>query len=121
MATLTPTFTLTSTDVTSDTLSITSTDSLSVTASTNISRKSIATGSAQDVLASNSSFTYLYLKVISSTDSAAFVQIKLGGDVKIKLRVGEFAFLPIYSSQAVQAEATTAACVLEYAQYIANV
>ena len=121
MATLTPTLTLTSSDVASDTLSITSTDSLDVTASTNISRKSIATGSAQAVLASNSSFSYVYMKVVSSSNSASWVQVLLGGDAKMKIRVGEFAFFPLYSSQAITAEAQTAACVVEYALFVANV
>ena len=39
----------------------------------------------------------------------------------IKLLPGEFAFFPLYSSQAITAEAQTAACVVEYAQYVANV
>jgi|TARA_R100000084_G_C4618075_1_gene131673 hypothetical protein len=121
MATLTPTFSLTSTDVSSDSLSLTTTDTLSVTASTNVSRKSIATGSAQSVLGSNSSFSYVYLKVISSTNSASWVQVLLGGDAKFKVRVGEFLFIPLYNSQAITAEAQTAACVIEYAQYVANV
>jgi hypothetical protein len=120
MATLTPTFTLTSSDVSSDVLSITTTDTLTVTgATTNISRKSIATGSAQAVLASNSSFSYVYLKVVSSTDAAAWVQVLLGGDSKMKIRVGEFAFIPLYSSQAITAEAQTAACVLEFGAWTA--
>ena len=121
MANITPTFTLTSSDVTSDTLSITTTDSLAVTASTNISRKSIATGSAQAVLASNGSFSYVYIKVVSSSNSASWVQVLLGGDAKMKMRVGEFAFFPLYNSQAITAEAQTAACVVEYAQFVANV
>lgn len=121
MASITPTFSLTSTDVASDALSITTTDLLSVTGSTNISRKSIATGSAQSVLASNSSFTYVYFRVVSSSNSASWVQVLLGGDAKFKVRVGEFRFIPLYNSQAVTAEAQTAACVVEYAQYIANV
>ena len=118
MATLTPTFTLTSSDVSTDALSVTTTDSLTVgAAGTNISRKSIATGSAQAVLASNSAFSYVYMKVISSSNSAAWVQVLLGGDAKFKVRVGEFLFIPLYNSQAITAEAQTAACVVEYGQW----
>jgi hypothetical protein len=114
MATLTTKLTLSSNDTLSDPLNLTCSDSLSVTNPTELSRKSIATGSAQDVIASNSAFSYVYLKVISSTNDAAWLQVKLGGDAKFKIRVGEFAFFPLYNSQAITAEAQTAACVVEY-------
>ena len=118
MATLTPTLTLASTDYGSDALNFTVTDSLTTgEPTTGVSRQSIATGSAQDVLASNSAFSYLYIKNASSTDGAAFLQIKLGGNAVIRLDVGEFAFVPMYSGLTVQAEAYTAACVLEFAQF----
>ena len=115
MATLKPTLTITNADSTTDALSITSTDTLTVTKpAVNTARTSIATGSAQALIPSNSSDSYVYLKAVSSTDAAAFLQVKLGGDAKLKMRVGEFAWLPLYSSQAVTAEAYTAAMVVEY-------
>ena len=118
MATLTPTLTLASTDYGSDALNFTVTDSLTTgEPTTGISRQSIATGSAQDVLASNSAFSYLYIQNISSTNAAAFIQVKLGGNAVIRLDVGEFALVPMYSGLTVQAEAYTAACVLEFAQF----
>ena len=118
MATLTGKLTLTSNTATSDALNLTVTDVLTVgEPTTGISRKSIATGSAQDVLATNSAFSYVYIKNSSSTNAAAWLQVKLGGDAKIRLDVGEFAFIPLNSSQTVQAEAQTAACIIEYAQF----
>tara|TARA_R100001440_G_scaffold55935_1_gene75789 strand:+ start:623 stop:988 length:366 start_codon:yes stop_codon:yes gene_type:complete len=118
MATLTPSLTLTSTDYGSDSLSFTVTDNLSVTPpTTGVSRQSIATGSAQDVLASNSAFSYIFIRNASSSNAAAFLQIKLGGNAVIRLDVEEFAFIPIYSGLTVQAEAYTAACVLEFARF----
>ena len=118
MATLTPTLTLVSTNATSDSLSVTATDSLTIgEPTTGLSRQSIATGSAQDVLASNSAFSYIYIKNASSTNASAFLQIKLGGNVVIRLDVEEFAFVPMYSGLTVQAESYTAACVLEFAQF----
>ena len=118
MATLTTKLTLTSSDAVSDALNVTVTDSLSVgEPTTGMSRKSIATGYAQDVLATNSSFNYVYLKNASSSNAAAWLQVKLGGDAKLRLDVGEFAFFPLYNGQTVQAEAQTAACVIEYAQF----
>ena len=118
MATLKPTLSLVSTDFSSDSLSFTVTDNLTTgEPSTGLSRQSIATGSAQAVLASNSAFSYLFLKNASSTNAAAFLQIKLGGSAVIRLDVEEFAFVPMYSGLAVEAEAYTAACVLEFAQF----
>ena len=117
MATLTTKLTLTSTTAMSDALNVSVTDVLTTANPTEFSRKSIATGSAQAVIASNSSFSYVYLKNISSSNAAAWLQVLLGGDAKMRLDVGEFAFVPMYSGLAVKAEAYTAACVLEYAQF----
>ena len=119
MATLTTTLTLSSDadDVLTDALSVSVNDSLTVANPVEFSKKSIATGSAQAVIASNSSFSYVYFKVVSSTNTAAFLQVKFGGNHILKLRVGEFAFMPIYNSLAVTAEAYTAACVLEYGAF----
>ena len=114
MATLTAKLTLSSTTVLTDTLNSTTTDTLTVTNPTEFSRKSIATGSAQSVIASNSAFSYIYLKVVSGANTTDWVQVLLGGDAKLKMRVGEFAFLPLYNSQAITAEAQGGACVVEY-------
>jgi len=85
-----------------------------------ISRKSIATGSAQDLIASNSAFSYTYLKVDSGANATDWVQVKLGGVALLKMRVGEFAFFPLYSGVAITAEAQGGACVVEYAQWSAT-
>ena len=114
MATLKTTLTLSSNDAMSDVLSVTVTDRLATTNPTEFSRKSIATGSAQSVIASNSAFSYVYLKVISGANSTDWLQVLLGGDAKLKIRVGEFAFLPLYNAQAITAEAQGGACVVEY-------
>ena len=114
MATLKTTLVLSSNDAMSDVLSISVNDTLAVTNPTELSRKSIATGSAQAVIASNAAFSYVYLKVISGANSTDWLQVLLGGHAKLKMRVGEFAFLPLYNAQAITAEAQTAACVVEY-------
>ena len=115
MATLTPTLTLTSSDTTGDSLALSATDALTVAnPAVNVARTSIATGSAQTLIPTNSAFSYIYIKVESSANAAAWVQLKLGGSAVSKLLIGEFMFLPIYSSLAVEAEAQTAACVVEY-------
>lgn len=114
MATLKVGLTLNSNDALSDVLSVTVNDTLTVTNPTELSRKSIATGSAQSVIASNSAFSYVYLKVISGANATDWLQVLLGGDAKLKIRVGEFAFLPLYNAQAITAEAQGGACVVEY-------
>jgi len=115
MATLTAKLTLTSSDTGTSALDASTTSALTVALpSSNISRQSIATGSAQDIIPTNSSFSYIYLKNVSGTGTDPWVQIKLGGDAKIKLRVGEFVFLPLYNSQVVSGEAQVGACTVEY-------
>ena len=114
MATLTTKLTLSSSDALTDATSITVTDTLAVTNPAELSRKSIQTGSAQSVIASNSAFSYVYLKVVSGANLTDWLQVLLGGDAKLKIRVGEFTFLPLYSGQAITAEAQGGACVVEY-------
>ena len=118
MATLTPTLALTSTDASSDALSLSVTDNLDIAEPIiNLARKSIATGSAQSVLAANSSHSHVYLKVASSSNAAAYVLVQMDGNTVMKLRVEEFAFFPFKDNITLTAEAYTASCVLEYAQY----
>tara|TARA_Y100000593_G_C4109616_1_gene237287 strand:+ start:75 stop:437 length:363 start_codon:yes stop_codon:yes gene_type:complete len=115
MATLTPTLTLTSSTTSTDELSLSTTLDITVANPiVDVARVSIATGSAQSVIASNSAFSYVYLKVISGANSTDWVQVLLGGDAKFKIRVGEFAFFPLYNAQAITAEAQGGACVVEY-------
>ena len=114
MATLTTKLTLSSSDTLSDALNVTITDSLSVTNPIEFSKKSIATGSAQSVIASNSAFSYVYLKVISGENSSDWLQVKIDGNVVAKIRVGEFMWVPLSASLAITAEAQGGACVTEY-------
>jgi len=88
MATITPTLTLSSTDALTDALSITTTDDLTVTNPSEFSRKVVATGSAQTVIASNSSFSYVYLKVVSGANSTDWAQVLLGGHAKTIIIIG---------------------------------
>jgi hypothetical protein len=115
MATLTTKLELSGANLTSDALSISVTDVLAVTNPTvPMARLSIATGSAQTIVPSNSAFSYVYVKVISGTNATDWVQVKFGGNVVSKMRVGEFLFLPIYNATVVQGEAQGGACIVEY-------
>ena len=101
MATLTPTLSFSSSDTSSDTLSFSVSTNLTVTAPTiDVARTSIATGSAQALIASNSAFSHVY--------------IKIDGNVVFKIRVGEFAFFPLYNALAITAESYGGATSVEY-------
>ena len=118
MATLSITQTLSCADCGTDVLSISNTDSLTVQAPmTNNSRVSIATGSAQSLIPAITPYSYIYIKVISGANASDFVQVLIGGSANIKMRVGEFMFVPIYNNKAVTAEAYGGACVVEIGQW----
>lgn len=116
MATLNATIKLVSSDVSSDeSLNLTTTDALSVgLPSANLSRMSVATGSAQEIIAANSAFSHVYVKNTEGTNATDFVQIKIGTAAVIKLMVGEAFFAPIYSSLAVAGESYGGACKVEF-------
>ena len=116
MATIDVTLKLTSSTVSSDeSLNLTTRDSLEVTEpSANLSRMSVATGSAQTIIASNSAFSHVYVKNTTGTNTTDFVQIKLGSAAVIKLMVGESFFAPIYNGLEVAGEAYGGACKVEF-------
>tara|TARA_R110002020_G_scaffold33491_1_gene101915 strand:- start:9483 stop:9851 length:369 start_codon:yes stop_codon:yes gene_type:complete len=116
MATLNATIKLVSSDVSADeSLNLTTTDALSVGVPTsNLSKMSVATGSAQTIIASNSAFSHVYIKNTLGTSATDFVQIKLGSAAVIKLMVGEAFFAPIYSGLEVAGEAYGGACKVEF-------
>ena len=117
MATLTPTLTLTSTDATSDALSITVTDSLTVTApSINLARISlVGDAAATAILTDNATTTYVYLKNTDGTN-----HIKYFNDTDDGFGIlwpGEFAFFAVIDAEGLKVSANNAACVLEYAYW----
>jgi len=115
MATLTPTLTLTSSDVMTDTLSLSTTDSLTISGDVvGISRVALSTGDL--TLLANGTYTksYVYLK---NTDGSIAMDIDFGSTLSIQLAAGEFAFFPWESSQDVVAKAASGTPVLEYALF----
>ena len=118
MATLTPTLSFSSSDTSSDTLSFSVTTNLTVGAPTvDVARTSIATGSAQALIASNSAFSYAYIKVVSGANTTDFLQVKIDGNVVFKIRVGEFAFFPFDYCGDIVAQATAAGQTLEFFRF----
>ena len=114
MATLTPTLTLSSTDGTSDALSITVTDSL--TSANDVVQKRIATSTTAAVFLTAAEYgkSYLYLKNLS-TASAERIDIRAttGGTDIIQLGAEEFCFMPWAGAHDLAYDAASGTPVLE--------
>jgi len=121
MATLTAILKLTSTDATTDSLSLSVSDSLSVEAPlSGPSRLSVGTSSAVNILTSggNTAKTYVYAKNLDATN---FVELKDdSGNTLIELGPGEICFLPVQGGAGLEAQADTAACEIEYGFWTAQ-
>jgi len=114
MATLNATLTLASTDITSDTLSMTVTDSLSVTKDViTPSKIQLSTG---DLTLHATSYTksYVYFK---NLDSSINITVSFGTQVSLELGALEFAFLPWSGAGAVVVAAASGTPYLEYALF----
>jgi len=102
MATLTPTLTLASTDISSDTLSFSVTDSLTVAAPLVGISKINATATASDsvIVPPATAVAYLYVRHTGTTDgstaTAQLVDLEESGDNEpfARLGAGEFLFMP---------------------------
>tara|TARA_R100001082_G_C4247310_1_gene109966 strand:- start:188 stop:547 length:360 start_codon:yes stop_codon:yes gene_type:complete len=93
MATLTPTLTLTSSNLTSDSLSVSVTDSLTVSGDVIQKRIDTSTTSTKFYEADDYGKSYIFLKNIDATDSI-IIEKSDGGDEFLNLGPGEFAFFP---------------------------
>jgi hypothetical protein len=107
MATLTPTLTLASTDISSDTLSFSVTDSLTVAAPlVGISKiVATATGNQSVIIPASTAIAYLYIKHTGTTDgstaTARQVDVEFTSDEAIaRLSAGEFLFMPVHHAEA---------------------
>ena len=112
MPTLTPTLTLTSTDVTSDELSFSVTDTLSIAQKVvNISRVTTSTSDLTLFASGTYSRSYVYLK---NTDSSIAMDIDFGSTASFNIKPGEFAFFPWHASQNIVVAADSGTPILEY-------
>ena len=115
MATLTPTLTLNSTDVTSDVLNFSVTDSLSIDKKVvNLSRVTTSTGDLTLFASSSYSRSYVYLR---NMDGSIAMDIDFGSTASFNIKPGEFAFFPWHASQNIVVAADSGAPVLEYALF----
>jgi len=126
MATLTPTLTLTSTDITSDLLSFSVTDSLSITAPhIGLAKTSVSTTGANNIIqpATDGQTYYVYVKHTGVDANGSTVtttmNVELTGDVVVgKLSAGEFMWMPVGGhSLGVQLQASSGTIVAEYAYF----
>tara|TARA_R110002012_G_scaffold294554_1_gene490754 strand:- start:118 stop:516 length:399 start_codon:yes stop_codon:yes gene_type:complete len=127
MATLTPTLTLTSTDISTDSLALSVTDSLTVVApSQSVSRiNATATGGDNIIIPASTAISYLYVKHTGTTDgstgTAQLVDLEFTADniAFARLGAGEFLFMPFNNagaSDGVQLQVAHASVVqMEYA------
>ena len=116
MATLTPTLTLASTDLTSETLNLSVTDSLTISKAVQFKRIATSTTSTSFAAAADYTKSYVYLKNTSSNSSEIITIEKAdSGDEYMFLGAGEFAFFPWASSVALFADSASGTPVLEVA------
>ena len=109
MATLTPSLSLTmdysSVGTTTGSLIVSVDDSLTTTSPhINLARKTVATGSASELIPSNSSTMYIYIKAVSGENATDFLQVKIGSYAVMRLSVREFLFVPVYNGYAINTE-----------------
>lgn len=123
MGTVSGTLSLSSSDLLSDTLSMSVTTSVSANHTTGLARRPItstAVGSAsgQVTLYTGDDFAataYLYIKNTDTTATDYIYVYKDGGtDNLLKLAGGDFAFLPLIADDTLKAWATTSGTVVEF-------
>ena len=117
MATLTPTLTLVSTDISSDALNFSVSDTLTIAAAgpnQGLTRQTITTDDNQELVdEAVSGIRYFYAKNIDTTN---FIILQTTASVQYaRLSPGEFCFFPINDGAGLEARADNASCVLEFA------
>ena len=125
MATLSTTLTLSSTDVISDTLSMTVTDSLSVTTPIKaLSKKAVAAGGGGNtvLIPSSAGIKYAYIKHTgkqsdNSTATTNNLIINFGGTAGLSLGPEEFAFFPAQASTEITGISSSSHTVLVECAY----
>ena len=127
MATLTPTLTLASTDLSSDELNFTVTDSLTTGQDYRaLARTTVSTTGANNIIqpTTDGQTYYLYVKHTGTTDGSTAttetLNLELTGDVVFgKLAAEEFCFIPIGGhSLGIQLQASSGTIVAEYAYFV---
>jgi len=125
MATVTTKLTISSSDLTSQSLSLNLNKSISATATTGLARKAITstdkgTASGQVTIHTAADFTapaYVYVKNTDTTTTdhvIVYDATTSGNPILLKLQGGEFAFLPANNSIDLKAYAVTSGTIVEF-------
>ena len=115
MATLIPKLSIKSQDYLTDPLDISTTCRIDVIADPKeFGRRLITTASSITLMATNASYSYLYIKVMSGTNKTDYITVTIGDLFNVKIRITEFLFLPLDSSDSVKVQATGGSCKVEY-------
>ena len=128
MPTLTPTLTLTSSDITSDELNFSVTDSLTVTApSQSLSTVVADTTGANTILkAASSAVTYIFIRHTGTTDGSTgtsqLLALENTDDTQFgSLKAGEWCFIPHLSgSLGIQLQSASGSIQAEYGYWTAS-
>jgi hypothetical protein len=113
MATLTPTLTLVSTDVSTDEINFSVTDSLNITKNVISPSKIKLTTSDLEIGPTTYGKSYVYLK---NTDDTIAINIEVtNGNSTMQLAAGEFAFFPWTGAAGIVAFSASGTPYLEYA------
>ena len=127
MATITAKLTLTSSDISSDSLNVAVTDALTVGFPANgVSQPSVTTTGANNIIqpATDGQTYYVYVKHTGTSDGSTSttetLNVELTGDTVFgKLAAGEFCFLPVGGhSLGVQLQSSSSTIVAEYAYFV---
>ncbi len=113
MATLTPTLTLVSTDISTDEINFSVTDSLNITKNVISPSKVKLTTSDLEIGPTTYGKSYVYLK---NTDDTIAINIEVtDGNSTMQLAAGEFAFFPWTGAAGIVAFSASGTPYLEYA------
>ena len=115
MATLIPKLSIKSDDYLTDPLDITTRYAVDTIADPKeFGRTTVTTSATSTIMASSTLHSYLYIKVVSGTNTTDSITVTIGLLAGVKIRVTEFLFLPINSLTVITAKATGGACKVEY-------
>tara|TARA_R110000765_G_scaffold275274_1_gene373633 strand:- start:627 stop:998 length:372 start_codon:yes stop_codon:yes gene_type:complete len=115
MATLIPKLSLTSQNSLTDPLNLETTCRIDViTDPKEFSSRSIPTASTTTLMPTNSLYSYFYIKVLSGAAKTNYITLTVGSIFTTRVRINEFVFLPLDSTQIVKAQSVLGKCKIEY-------
>ena len=115
MATLIPKLSLTSQNSLTDPLNLETNYRVdTIVDPKEFSKRTISTASTTTLMPTNSSYSYFYVKVLSGASKTNYITLTIGAAFTTKVRIKEFLFLPLDSTQIVKAQSVLGSCKIEY-------